>query len=60
MAARAAARHRLYENEAIATSASKSFVLLLFYFRPSAGGPSIPAAILAKRLILPMKIVIGF
>ena len=35
-------------------------VLLLFYFRPSYGGPSIPATILAKRLILPMKIAIGF
>ena len=32
-------------------------VLLLFYFRPSDGGPSERTAIVPKKLILPMKIV---
>jgi hypothetical protein len=35
-------------------------VLLLFYFRPSPDDPSIPASIHAKKLILPMRIAIGF
>jgi hypothetical protein len=34
-------------------------VLLLFYFRPSSGAPSIPIVIAAKTLILPMKSVVG-
>jgi len=34
-------------------------VLLLFYFRPRFGGPSIAAIIPDKRFILPMKIVNG-
>ena len=38
----------------------KAFVLLLFYFRPSAVGLSIPTVIAAKKLILPTKNVIGF
>jgi hypothetical protein len=36
------------------------FVLLLFYFRPSSGGPSIHTVIPAKSSILPMKNAIGF
>jgi hypothetical protein len=39
--------------------AGATLFYFLFYFGPSYNGPSILAPILAKRLILPMKIVIG-
>jgi hypothetical protein len=35
-------------------------VLLLFYFWPSAGGPSKHTEVVAKKLVFPMKNAIGF